>query len=235
MNQAGLVLLIAVLDGVGFTLVGVGIVLAHTETLEPQKALGICNVGGAILLLSVLAAHLLVLRKVGFVAAFLAGCVTVGAIAFAASQTPLFKLPWINDISTDVDLPPPLSMALPGRKPESPPLPPEFVPQIRKAYPDLKPILTVQAPADVLPKVAAAVKSLPGAAEVRVDEAAGLVHAVEITPLMRFRDDFTVRVRPEGSGSRIDVRSRSRVGKSDLGANAARIRRVLEAIQRAVS
>jgi len=48
---------------------------------------------------------------------------------------------------------------------------------------------------------------------------------------LRFRDDITIRVRPAASGSRVDVRSRSRVGRDDLGANAARIRRFLRELQ----
>jgi uncharacterized protein (DUF1499 family) len=50
------------------------------------------------------------------------------------------------------------------------------------------------------------------------------------TRLFRFRDDFVVRVRPEGQGARVDMRSRSRVGKGDLGANALRIRQFLQAL-----
>ena len=46
-----------------------------------------------------------------------------------------------------------------------------------------------------------------------------------------FKDDIVVRVRPEGAGSRVDVRSMSRVGLSDLGANAARVRAFLARLQ----
>jgi len=48
-----------------------------------------------------------------------------------------------------------------------------------------------------------------------------------------FHDDIVVRVRPDGSGSRVDVRSVSRVGRSDLGTNARRILRFLEALRAA--
>jgi uncharacterized protein (DUF1499 family) len=49
--------------------------------------------------------------------------------------------------------------------------------------------------------------------------------AYEITSFFHFVDDVVVRVRASGSGSVVDVRSKSRKGKGDLGANAARIRR----------
>jgi glucuronate isomerase len=49
--------------------------------------------------------------------------------------------------------------------------------------------------------------------------------------LAPFKDDVVVRVRPDGNGSRIDVRSVSRVGGSDVGANAARIRSYLRRLR----
>ncbi len=59
------------------------------------------------------------------------------------------------------------------------------------------------------------------------DPAAGRLEATATTPWFGFRDDVVVRVAPTPTGSRIDVRSVSRVGKSDLGANAKRIRTFL--------
>ena len=47
---------------------------------------------------------------------------------------------------------------------------------------------------------------------------------------MGFRDDVALRVRPDGDGARIDVRSASRYGRHDFGTNAARIRSLLEDI-----
>ena len=43
-----------------------------------------------------------------------------------------------------------------------------------------------------------------------------------------FKDDVIARVRPDGSGSRVDLRSVSRVGGSDLGANCARVTRIVD-------
>jgi len=58
----------------------------------------------------------------------------------------------------------------------------------------------------------------------------GTIEATETTFWFGFKDDVVIRIRPEGAGSRVDVRSKSRVGKSDLGANAARIRRFAAAL-----
>jgi uncharacterized protein (DUF1499 family) len=57
-----------------------------------------------------------------------------------------------------------------------------------------------------------------------VDTAAGRLEATARTPWFGFYDDVVVRVRAQGTGSRVDVRSVSRVGRSDVGMNAKRIR-----------
>jgi uncharacterized protein (DUF1499 family) len=66
---------------------------------------------------------------------------------------------------------------------------------------------------------------------VRADPASGTVEAMETSRIFRFVDDVVVRVRPTDHGSVVDVRSKSRDGKSDLGANAARIRRLRDALR----
>ncbi len=58
-----------------------------------------------------------------------------------------------------------------------------------------------------------------------------MIEATDTTLWFGFKDDVAIRIRPDGSGSRIDVRSVSRVGRSDLGANARRIRAFLELIE----
>jgi uncharacterized protein (DUF1499 family) len=61
--------------------------------------------------------------------------------------------------------------------------------------------------------------------------AEGRLEATDTTFWFGFKDDVVVRVRPDGTGSRVDVRSLSRVGRSDLGMNARRIRRFLERLR----
>jgi len=55
----------------------------------------------------------------------------------------------------------------------------------------------------------------------------GRLEATATTAWFGFKDDVVVRIRAEGSGSRVDVRSLSRIGVSDLGTNAARVRAFL--------
>jgi len=59
---------------------------------------------------------------------------------------------------------------------------------------------------------------------VATDSLAGRIEATATTTWFGFKDDVVVRVQASGAGSRVDVRSVSRVGRSDVGANAARIR-----------
>ena len=58
----------------------------------------------------------------------------------------------------------------------------------------------------------------------------GYIEAIAQTPIMAFREDVAIRIRPVGSGARIDMRSASRYGRIDFGVNAARIRTLLEEI-----
>ena len=64
----------------------------------------------------------------------------------------------------------------------------------------------------------------------------GAIEAVARTPIMGFREDVVIRVSPQGNdAARVDVRSASRFGSHDFGANAARVRALLEDIDDASS
>jgi len=62
----------------------------------------------------------------------------------------------------------------------------------------------------------------------------GRIEAVAQTLLMGFREDVSIRVTPDGEGSRVDIRSASRYFESDLGSNAARISKLIDDINSAV-
>ncbi|MGH0028256.1 MAG: DUF1499 domain-containing protein [Myxococcota bacterium] len=139
---------------------------------------------------------------------------------------PTSGVPPIHDITTDVEDPPLFTTAPEGR----PELPPEGNAALqREAYPDLAPIQVESPPAETVARVAGIFRSF-GWEVTREDAAAGVVEGNETSRIFRFVDDVVVRVKPAGGGSRVDIRSRSRVGQSDLGANAARIRRIREAL-----
>ena len=91
-----------------------------------------------------------------------------------------------------------------------------------EAYPDLKPIESDLSVADAVDRTEDALQTM-GLEIVAVDKEAGLVEATATTFWFGFKDDMVVRIVGNGEGSRIDLRSMSRVGQSDVGANAARI------------
>ena len=91
-----------------------------------------------------------------------------------------------------------------------------------EAYPGLKPIESDLSVADAVDRTEAALQAM-GLEIVAIDKEAGLVEATATTFWFGFKDDMVVRIVGKGEGSRIDLRSMSRVGQSDVGANAARI------------
>jgi uncharacterized protein (DUF1499 family) len=91
-----------------------------------------------------------------------------------------------------------------------------------EAYPGLKPIESDLSVADAVDRTEATLQAMD-LEIVAVDKKAGLVEATATTFWFGFKDDMVVRIVGNGEGSRIDLRSMSRVGQSDVGANAARI------------
>jgi len=109
--------------------------------------------------------------------------------------------------------------------------PPTFAEIQRQCCADLAPAHLEVPPAAALAAVQRAAATMPDWTVTNVDAGAGTLEAVATSRLFHFQDDVVVRVRAEGDGaSRVDVRSKSRVGKGDLGANAARIRLFLAAL-----
>ena len=133
--------------------------------------------------------------------------------------------PLMNDITTDLEDPPRFDAVIPLRPPGSNPV--EYggaavAANQRAVHPEVQPILTDLPPTQAFAR-ALAIAGDMGWDVVAEDAAKGIIEAVDTTPFFRFKDDVVVRVRPNGPGSRVDLRSRSRVGLSDLGKNAARI------------
>jgi len=137
----------------------------------------------------------------------------------------------INDVTTDTANPPAFVAVLPLRA--TAPVPAvhpgsETANAQRRVYPDILPLELAVPPAAAFARALDAATAM-GWEIVAVDAVAGRIEATATTPWFGFRDDIVVRVAPTPTptGSRIDVRSVSRVGKSDLGANAKRIRALL--------
>ena len=72
---------------------------------------------------------------------------------------------------------------------------------------------------------------MPGWTVVAADQSSGRIEANEASRWFGFVDDVVIRVSADGAGSRIDVRSVSRMGRSDFGVNAGRVRAYLAALK----
>ncbi len=137
------------------------------------------------------------------------------------------SVPPINDITTDPADPPTFVAALtlePNRGRDMSYPGASFRAQQEAAYPGLAP-LRLEDPPEVAFQRAARVARELGWEIILEDPSTGRLEAFEQTSVFRFVDDVAIRVRPSGTGAVIDVRSKSRDGRGDIGANAARIER----------
>lgn len=158
-----------------------------------------------------------------------------GLVAFAIPyqwQRTARRVPPIHDITTDLENPPTFEAVVPIRAdaPNTLDRPAELAQQQREGYPDLAP-MTLPAASDQVFDRALAVAQDLGWEIVTADKGTGRIEATDTTRWFGFRDDVVVRLTPWGSGTRVDVRSVSRVGRSDVGTNARRVRRYLDALR----
>lgn len=102
----------------------------------------------------------------------------------------------------------------------------------QSAYPKVKPLKVPGKPPELVYEQALSVARSMGWNIVYEDKPQRF-EAVARTQLLRFADDIAVVISAEGQGATVNVRSVSRVGKGDLGANAARIERFLEQVEQA--
>ena len=151
-----------------------------------------------------------------------------------------YQLPMINDVTTDPLNPPRFDVVARLRPRGTVDYAGLYAAEQQKAaYPDIEP-LEVSATAQVAYDATLAVitKRKWRVVIERAPQAGrrdGQIEAVARTPIMGFRDDVAVRIRATRDGAMIDVRSASRYGKHDLGANASRIRSLLEDVDEEVS
>ena len=140
----------------------------------------------------------------------------------------------IHDITTDPDNPPAFAAVVAARTADGGnPVAYEgakVAEQQRQAYPDIAP-LSLALPRDAAFNRALDAAQRMGWAIVAADDTAGRIEASDRSRWFGFTNDIVIRITPEGSGSRVDIRSSSRLGRSDFGVNAARIRAYLTALR----
>lgn len=185
----------------------------------------------------------------GLVIAALA--IVIPVLGFAnlkATQDKVASLPFIHDVTTDTQDPPTFGAVImaereavknvntvdyagkraPSKDASGKPVEKLVSALQTQAYPEVRTLVLSEAP-DVAFGRAEQVARDMGWKIKETDAASGRIDATDTTFWYGFKDDVTIRLRPaQGDGTRVDVRSISRVGGSDIGANAARVEAFLE-------
>lgn len=209
------------------------LVVARTGPGAVQSALLIyvVSVLGAVLCIAIgLIAFFLNRRHGnGQLAAYAAVAALVG-LALTANNYLWFSkasgVPSIHDVTTDVE-DPPLFIAIAPLRADAPNpvdyLGGDVTEKQLEGYPDIKTIETQASAATVFAAAESVARRL-GWEIVSSEPEAGRIEATDTTRFFAFKDDVSIRIRPTPGGSIVDVRSKSRVGMGDMGANADRIR-----------
>lgn len=173
-------------------------------------------------------------HRSGFVPALVALLVAVPVVLLPWSwKRTAGSVPAIHDITTDTRNPPTFAAIVPLRAdaPNSIVYEGESVAeQQRAAYPDVQPAMLAMPVDEAFRRALEAAEEM-GWEIVDVSREDGRIEATDRTFWFGFRDDVVIRVVPASGISRVDVRSVSRVGGSDVGANAKRIRGYLKLLK----
>jgi uncharacterized protein (DUF1499 family) len=204
--------------GAGIYTLGIGAIAAAAAFLIALAALFIAWLAGVRRTMGVAAAGLL-----------LGGTLAAPPLAMWRQAA---TLPAIHDVSTDTENPPRFAAVLPLREgaPNGVEYSAEVAAQQKAAYPEIGPTVLPHTPARAFELADKAAREM-GWDIVAVSPPDLRIEATATTWLFGFRDDVVVRVTPAAEGSRVDVRSVSRVGKSDIGANASRIRAYMRTLR----
>lgn len=175
------------------------------------------------------------LRLYWSVAALIVGLVVVAPVASWVRTAR--AVPRIHDISTDTENPPAFVEILKARAGAANTADyggPDVARRQHAGYPDIMPLRLRVPPARAFAAALEAARAMNWII-IASDAAAGRIEASDRTFWYGFVDDVVVRVAPAPDGSRVDVRSVSRVGISDLGTNARRIRSFLRRVSESSS
>jgi len=215
------------------TVLVLGATLAHLGVVSPILGFGVSVSSVPLAVLSALGAWMR-LRRTGSKLSLLHCLFGIPALVFLVPPFVEASLtyPGINDVTTDVKEPPAFRQAPKhaGVRADQYEFPREFVAPLKESYGWLAP-LRVKDPEDsVFNAALAVVNRHKDWRLLREDRRLLELEAVAISRVFLFRDDFVVRIRRKGPWTTVDVRSRSREGKSDFGKNAERIQVFLSAL-----
>jgi uncharacterized protein (DUF1499 family) len=215
----------------------ISVVLSRAQAVETTAGLAVFGAAvfvACVAVLFALSAAVIIWRTgrrggaVAFASLILAGLLLAYPAWLAIEAV---QLPVINDVSTDLVDPPDFSLSARAQAARG-----DFTPSAlgngrsdeqRRAYPDIQPIVLDLEVDDayqlVLKAVAARGWRIVEQAPPGGRQGLGHIDAIDRTLIMGFPDDITIRIRPLAGQTRIDIRSASRYGRHDFGANARRI------------
>ena len=224
---SGVVALVCLLLGPVGTKVGIWSFQGGFILLAMSMVLAVIALIGGLIALIVTFRKQLLDERASVAVGMVIGAVIVGVLGSQVMKAT--SVPPIHNITTNPDDPPAFAAVVPLRGEGSNPHAydaDKLANTQREAYPWLAPLESDVAAGEMFNRAVAAVEAL-GFELVNADAENGIVEATDETFWFGFKDDVVLRVRESGAGSVVDVRSVSRVGESDLGANAARIREIL--------
>ncbi len=205
-----------------------GPLLAYTEQVAPLAGFGIYAVGLILGVIATVASMVVYMRKGRGWGPALGLFGIPGALALIYTVVDTFGTPAINDISTDRVFPPAFVHAttLPENAERDMAYPKVNTEIIERVYPEVRSLAMNQSVDDVLFRALEIAESQPGweITARRIEADVTSVEGFATSGVFRFVDDFIIRItRAKNGGSVVDMRSKSRDGKSDLGVNAQRI------------
>jgi uncharacterized protein (DUF1499 family) len=179
----------------------------------------------------------------GFGHALLAFVIGIALIAYPAYLgMKAYGVPPLADVTTDIADPPRFEAIARLRPREANPVAyggAEVAEVQRAVYPKIAPLQTASTPAELYDAAFEVIKKrkwrVVADARPQAGRREGRIEAVARTALMGFRDDVVIRVRSISGGARLDIRSASRYGQRDFGANAQRILGLIEDIEEEVA
>jgi uncharacterized protein (DUF1499 family) len=212
----------------------IGPAAAHFGIIPPFAGFVIFVIGGVTGFLDSIAGVVALRRGARGRAAAILALGGVPALLLIYASAPGFGKPAINDITTDLTEPPNLVYAQgqPANAGRDMVYPESFKEIVRAGYPDLKPLHLAEPPDAAFTRAVHLAQQQPRWQVLYVNSTSRIFEGVATSDLFRFQDDFVLRVRADGTGSVVDMRSKSRDGQGDLGANAERIRAFLSELSK---
>lgn len=217
-----------------FVLLGAG--LAYTRTIPSQAGFGLFALGCLLGVVSSIAGVVMVVRSGLSPAAAFALCGAPPALLLLYSLVSTRGYPLINDISTSLVYPPQFehALTLPANADRDMTFPDEFKEIVSDSYPNLSSLASNRDVDDMLVRALEVARSQDGweVTNTVVGEKESSFEGHSESRVFGFVDDFVIRItRVDEGGCVVDMRSKSREGKGDLGVNAARIKDFLARLE----